>query len=49
MMRTPLEGANSIIYAAINPELNGVSGIYFKDCKDTYTTAAARYIMLYKF
>ena len=42
-MRTPLEGANSVIYAAVNPELKGISGMYFKDCKDGYTTAAARY------
>ena len=43
MMRTPLEGANSIIYAAVNPDLKGVSGIYFKDCRDGYTTPASRY------
>lgn len=40
--RTPLEGANTILYAAIEPELKGVSGIYFKDCKSGYTQAAAR-------
>ena len=46
MMRTPLEGANDIIYAAVNPELKGVSGVYFKDSKSGYTTAASRYILL---
>ena len=47
-MRTPLEGANSIIYAAVNPELKGVSGIYFKDCKNGHTTATARYVWQYQ-
>ena len=42
MMRTPLEGANDIIYAAVNPDLKGVGGVYFKDCKNGYTTAASR-------
>ena len=34
-----------MIYAAVNPELKGVGGIYFKDCKSAYTTAASRYIL----
>ena len=47
-MRTPIEGANSVLYAAVHPDLKGVSGKYFKDCKDGYTTAAARCVYIYK-
>lgn len=42
ILRAPLEGANSILYAALNPDLKGVSGIYFKDCKEASTAAVAR-------
>ena len=47
-MRTPIEGANSVLYAAVHPDLKGVSGKYFKDCKDGYTTAAARCVYMFK-
>ena len=43
-MKTPLEGATSVINAAVNPELAGVSGMYYKDCKDGYKTSVAKYI-----
>lgn len=41
-MKTPLEGATSVINAAVNPELAGVSGMYYKDCKDGYKTSVAK-------
>ena len=47
-MRTPIEGANSVLYAAVHPDLKDVSGKYLKDCKDGYTTAAARCVYIYK-
>ena len=40
--RSPLEGAKSIIYAAMAPDIKGISGIYFKDCKSGYTTRVSR-------
>ncbi|KAL4232903.1 hypothetical protein ACF0H5_007590 [Mactra antiquata] len=41
-MKTPIEGATSIINAAVNPALTGVNGIYYYDCKSSYTTGTAR-------
>lgn len=42
MLQSPFDGANSILYAAVSPDVKGVSGIYFKDCKDGYTSPASR-------
>lgn len=43
--RTPLEGATSLINAAVNPALAGVIGMYYKDCKDGYKSSVARYVV----
>ncbi|KAJ8670339.1 hypothetical protein QAD02_001598 [Eretmocerus hayati] len=32
-IRTPRQGAQTILYAALSPELEGVSGEYFSDCQ----------------
>lgn len=39
---TPEEGANTIIYLASSPEVEGVSGEYFHKCKQVLPTAEAR-------
>lgn len=41
-MKTPVEGATSLINAAVTPILAGVSGMYFYDCKDNFKTATAQ-------
>ena len=41
-MKNPLEGATSVINGAVNPELAGISGMYYKDCKDSNKTATAK-------
>jgi NAD(P)-dependent dehydrogenase (short-subunit alcohol dehydrogenase family) len=39
---TPEEGANTIIYLASSPEVEGVSGKYFHKCKQVLPTAQAQ-------
>ena len=41
-MQKPIEGAKSVINAAINPDLKGVGGIYYKNCKDASTSGTSR-------
>ncbi len=40
---TPEEGADTIIYLASSPEVEGVSGKYFHKCKQVLPTAEARH------
>jgi NAD(P)-dependent dehydrogenase (short-subunit alcohol dehydrogenase family) len=39
---TPQEGANTIVYLASSPEVDGVSGKYFHECKQVLPTAEAQ-------
>jgi retinol dehydrogenase-12 len=39
---SPEEGAQTIIYLASSPEVAGVSGVYFYECKPATPTAEAR-------
>jgi NAD(P)-dependent dehydrogenase (short-subunit alcohol dehydrogenase family) len=39
---TPHEGANTIVYLASSPEVDGVSGKYFHACKQVLPTAEAQ-------
>jgi len=41
-LRTPEKGAETSIYVASSPEVEGVSGKYFANSKETATTAAGR-------
>jgi NAD(P)-dependent dehydrogenase (short-subunit alcohol dehydrogenase family) len=41
-LRTPEKGAETSIYVASAPELDGVTGKYFADCKEAETTAVAQ-------
>ena len=34
VMKSPKEGAQSTIHLAVSPELSGVTGLYFSDCKE---------------
>ena len=34
MFKSPKQGAQTSIYCAVSPDLNGVSGKYFSDCKE---------------
>jgi NAD(P)-dependent dehydrogenase (short-subunit alcohol dehydrogenase family) len=40
--KTPSEGAQTQIMLALDPELEGVTGKYFKDCSQTTPTRAAQ-------
>ncbi|XP_045197973.1 retinol dehydrogenase 14-like [Mercenaria mercenaria] len=42
VMRTPIQGATTIINSAVNPDLKSVSGVYFKDCQPASTTSVSR-------
>ena len=33
ILKTPWQGAQTTIYCAVDKEVEGVSGIYFADCK----------------
>ena len=35
VMKSPMEGAQTTIYCAVDEAVEGVSGKYFKDCKVT--------------
>jgi hypothetical protein len=39
---SPEEGAQTILYLASSPQVEGVSGEYFYECKPTTPTAEAR-------
>ncbi|KAJ2952072.1 hypothetical protein O0L34_g4337 [Tuta absoluta] len=40
--KTPLEGAQTSIYLAVSPDVEGVSGAYFRDCRATKVTKLAQ-------
>ena len=40
-LKTPCQGAQTTIYCAVAEELNGVSGKYFADCRETKLETAA--------
>ena len=42
-LKSPAEGAETSINAAINPDLKGVRDIYYSNCKPTNTHSDARY------
>ncbi|KAH8370587.1 hypothetical protein KR093_004266 [Drosophila rubida] len=41
LLKTPKSGAQTTLYAALDPELNGVTGLYFSDCKPKKVAPAA--------
>lgn len=41
-MRTPEKGAETLVYLATSPEVEGVTGKYFKDAKQSQSSPAAR-------
>ncbi|XP_024937928.1 retinol dehydrogenase 13 isoform X5 [Cephus cinctus] len=41
-IKSPLQGAQTIIYAAVEPQLKDVSGKYFSDCKETDVSEEAK-------
>ena len=41
-MISPEKGARTSVYLAQSPEVEGVSGRYFDDCREARTSAAAR-------
>ncbi|KAH8396956.1 hypothetical protein KR215_006813, partial [Drosophila sulfurigaster] len=41
ILKTPKSGAQTTLYAALDPELNGVTGLYFSDCKPKKVAPAA--------
>ncbi|XP_017079301.1 retinol dehydrogenase 13 [Drosophila eugracilis] len=41
LLKTPKSGAQTSIYAALDPALKGVSGLYFSDCKPKDVAPAA--------
>ncbi|XP_060655201.1 retinol dehydrogenase 13-like [Drosophila nasuta] len=40
-VKTPKSGAQTTLYAALDPDLNGVTGLYFSDCKPKQVAPAA--------
>jgi len=42
LFKTTKNGAQTTLYAAIDPDLNGVTGLYFSDCKPKDVSAAAK-------
>ncbi|XP_060655622.1 retinol dehydrogenase 14-like isoform X1 [Drosophila nasuta] len=42
IFKTPKNGAQTTLYAALDPDLNGVTGLYFSDCKPKEVSAAAK-------
>ncbi|XP_017014746.2 retinol dehydrogenase 13-like [Drosophila takahashii] len=42
LFKTPVNGAQTTLYAALDPELKEVSGLYFSDCKAKDVSAAAK-------
>lgn len=41
LLKTPKSGAQTTLYAALDPELEDVSGLYFSDCKPKKMAPAA--------
>jgi len=41
LLKTPKSGAQTSIYAALDPELKDVTGLYFSDCKTKAVAPAA--------
>ncbi len=41
LFKTPEQGAQTSIYLASSPEVTGVSGKYFADCKEAKSSAAS--------
>jgi len=41
LLKTPKSGAQTPIYAALDPELKDVTGLYFSDCKPKAVAPAA--------
>lgn len=46
LMRSPEKGAETVVYAASSPDLNGISGAYFGDCKQIEPSAQAQSMTL---
>lgn len=44
-LKSPAEGAETSINAAINPVLKGVRDCYYDNCKPTNTHSDARYVV----
>lgn len=42
MLKTPKQGAQTSIHLAVDPQLGTVTGRYFIDCKEAYTTRIAQ-------
>ncbi|KAL4232547.1 hypothetical protein ACF0H5_007238 [Mactra antiquata] len=42
LMRTPLVGATTVINCAVNPQLKGVTGFYYKDCTPTSVSSLCK-------
>ncbi|KAH8307730.1 hypothetical protein KR044_011318 [Drosophila immigrans] len=42
LFKTAKNGAQTTLYAALDPDLNGVTGLYFSDCKPKDVSAAAK-------
>lgn len=41
LLKTAKSGAQTTLFAALDPELEGVSGLYFSDCKPKKVAPAA--------
>lgn len=46
MAKTPEKGAMTTINCAVNPELAGVSGVYYDNCKPSQPSQLARQVIL---
>ena len=46
MLQTPEKGARTTINCAVNPELAGVSGVYYINCKPAQLSQLARQVIL---
>ena len=46
MLQTPEKGARTTINCAVNPELAGVSGVYYINCKPAQPSQLARQVIL---
>ncbi|EDX06053.1 GD10501 [Drosophila simulans] len=42
LFKTPRNGAQTTLYAALDPALKDVSGLYFSDCRPKEVSAAAQ-------
>ncbi|KAH8307731.1 hypothetical protein KR044_011319 [Drosophila immigrans] len=48
-VKTPKSGAQTTLYAALDPDLNGVTGLYFSDCQPKDVAPAALDVKTSKF